>query len=651
MASESEVCNLESLHPAGTEPLYNITVDYCPEACVHEPDAGEIHVTYDDRGGARWRSPRRFLPGSAVATTIRAPAGDTSGLNYNIYLSSLEGSSDQDEIDLEFLGHDKCAVQTNYHVGGGGGRDQIHTLPFDSSDDFHHYAIAWDEGVIEWRVDGELIPREERREGEPWPEKPMFLYASVWDASHIADGAWTGTYHGSDAPYVCSYKDVRVPTIVLSVEEEEEECQDAADARDAPADDAIDAAAAVEEEVDAGASEDYRACLLPALYSRERQAAPWPIYETEPFTRRSESKSGGGDRRTCPSRLNRVLSRNGFRSTKAHQCVRFRHPHNSISTESTLLPLRCSPPNHQSTMASESESGNAAPHPHHPHGTETLAHIAVDYRPEACRHEPHAGEIHVTYDHRHSGRDGSRWRSRRRFLPGGAVAATIRAPAGDTAGLNYNLYLSSLEGSRDMDEIDFEFLGHDKRAVQTNYHVEGGGGREQIHKLPFDSSDDFHHYAIAWDDKAIEWRVDGELIRREERREGEPWPEKPMHLYASVWDASDIDEGRWTGTYHGRDAPYVCSYKDVVVPAIALSVEEDAECQESKDADAGDASGGGAAATAAVVEEEADAVAIAPSVDDEGKCQDADARDAPDDDPAAAACTAAAVEEIVDKSR
>ncbi|RLN38813.1 xyloglucan endotransglucosylase/hydrolase protein 24-like [Panicum miliaceum] len=198
-----------------------------------------------------------------------------------------------------------------------------------------------------------------------------------------------------------------------------------------------------------------------------------------------------------------------------------------------------------------------------------------------------------------------------------------------------------------MDEIDFEFLGHDKRAVQTNYQVQGGGGREQIHPLPFDSSDDFHHYAIAWDAKAIEWRVDGELIRREERREGEPWPEKPMSLYASVWDASDIDEGRWTGKYHGRDAPYVCSYKDVVVPTIAFSVEEE---EERQDAGAGDApAADGDTATAAVVEEEADAVAIAPSVNDEGACEDADARNAPADDPAAAAgAAAAAVEEIVD---
>ncbi|KAL6660287.1 hypothetical protein ACP70R_002409 [Stipagrostis hirtigluma subsp. patula] len=200
---------------------------------------------------------RRFLPGSAVAATIRAPAGDTAGLNYNLYLSSLEGSRDQDEIDFEFLGCDKRAVQTNYHVAGEGGREQIHPLPFDSSDGFHHYAISWGADAIEWRVDGELIRREERRDGEPWPEKPMFLYASVWDASHIAEGRWTGTYHGRDAPYVCSYRDVRVP-IALSVEEDVEECQGADAAGDAP-DDAADAdttdAAAVEEG-NAGASED-----------------------------------------------------------------------------------------------------------------------------------------------------------------------------------------------------------------------------------------------------------------------------------------------------------------------------------------------------------------------------------------------------------
>lgn len=236
-----------------------------------------------------------------------------------------------------------------------------------------------------------------------------------------------------------------------------------------------------------------------------------------------------------------------------------------------------------SIMAPECDSAAAAADD----GTEPLARIAVDYTPEALHHARAAGEIHVTYDHR----GGARWRSLRRYLPGGAVAAAIRAPAGDTAGLNYNLYLSSLEGSADMDEIDFEFLGHDKRALQTNFHVSGAGGREMLHRLPFDASDGFHRYAIAWGAEAIEWRVDSEVVRREERGPGPgPWPEKPMFLYASVWDASGVDEGRWTGRYHGRDAPYICSYRDVRVP-VSLSVEEeDAEEEEGRDhANAGDA--------------------------------------------------------------
>ncbi|XP_047072962.1 xyloglucan endotransglucosylase/hydrolase protein 31-like [Lolium rigidum] len=240
----------EHLRPDGTEPLSRIAVDYTPDACHHARATGEIHVTYDHRGGARWRSPCRFLPGGAVAAAVRAPAGDTAGLNYNLYLSSLEGSPDMDEIDFEFLGGDKRAVQTNFYVGGCGGREMVHELPFDSSDGFHHYAVAWGADAIEWRVDGELVRREERgNDGEPWPEKPMFLYASLWDASGIDEGRWTGTYHGRDAPYVCSYRDVRVP-FALSVTEEEEECQD-----DANAAGTICSAAAVAE-VDAGAGED-----------------------------------------------------------------------------------------------------------------------------------------------------------------------------------------------------------------------------------------------------------------------------------------------------------------------------------------------------------------------------------------------------------
>lgn len=73
------------------------------------------------------------------------------------------------------------------------------------------YEIKWGPDLIEWLVDGKVIRRAEKKSGENFPEKPMYLYASIWDASYIADGNWTGAYVGCDAPYVCFYKDIHVP--------------------------------------------------------------------------------------------------------------------------------------------------------------------------------------------------------------------------------------------------------------------------------------------------------------------------------------------------------------------------------------------------------------------------------------------------------
>lgn len=100
-----------------THPIKQIAIDYTPEACTHCPVSNSITLTYDHRGGARWRSTTRFLYGT-FSSLIQCPQGNTSGLNFNIYLSSLEGDKSQDEIDFEFLGKDKTIVQTNYFTTG-----------------------------------------------------------------------------------------------------------------------------------------------------------------------------------------------------------------------------------------------------------------------------------------------------------------------------------------------------------------------------------------------------------------------------------------------------------------------------------------------------------------------------------------------------
>lgn len=193
-----------------TKKLKEIAVDYTPEVCHHNQEQDEISITFDERGGARWRTLRRFRYGTFSAK-IKCPDGETSGLNSNLYLSSLEGDKFQDEIDFEFLGKDKGTVQTNYYTMGTGNREQIHQLGFDCSQDFHEYTIKWSPARIEWLIDGKLVRIEEAREGESFPSKPMFLYASVWDASYIDQGRWAGPYFGHHAPYVCKYRDIHIP--------------------------------------------------------------------------------------------------------------------------------------------------------------------------------------------------------------------------------------------------------------------------------------------------------------------------------------------------------------------------------------------------------------------------------------------------------
>lgn len=150
----------------------------------------------------------------------------------------------------------------------------------------------------------------------------------------------------------------------------------------------------------------------------------------------------------------------------------------------------------------------------------------------------------------------------------GIFSAKIKTPAGNTSGLNCSFYLSSLEGDKTQDEIDFEFLGKDKGIIQTNVYTVGTGNREEIHQLGFDSSLEFHEYTIDWSPERILWLIDGTQVRKHERKEGGAYPTKPMFLYASVWNAGYIDNGNWAGCYVGCDEPYLCTYKDVQIPHV-----------------------------------------------------------------------------------
>lgn len=51
--------------------------------------------------------------------------------------------------------------------------------------------------------------------------------------------------------------------------------------------------------------------------------------------------------------------------------------------------------------------------------------------------------------------------------------------------LQLQLQVELMEGDKEQDGIDFEFLG--KGMIQTNVYTEGKGNREEVHQLEFDS--------------------------------------------------------------------------------------------------------------------------------------------------------------------
>eukprot|EP00850_Spirogloea_muscicola_P020210 SM000209S06389 [mRNA] locus=s209:117723:120090:- [translate_table: standard] len=122
-----------------------------------------------------------------------------------------------------------------------------------------------------------------------------------------------------------------------------------------------------------------------------------------------------------------------------------------------------------------------------------------------------------------------------------------QTPSGQTNGVVTTFYLSSLEGSKNQDEIDFEFLGNQRNKVQVNYYVSGEGGHETMIDLDFDTSEDFHSYAISYQSNKIIWSIDGDSVHEVGVSNGQALPSKSVYLYFSVWDASSINNGTWAG--------------------------------------------------------------------------------------------------------
>ncbi|KAK6519392.1 hypothetical protein TWF281_003226 [Arthrobotrys megalospora] len=139
------------------------------------------------------------------------------------------------------------------------------------------------------------------------------------------------------------------------------------------------------------------------------------------------------------------------------------------------------------------------------------------------------------------------------YIMFGRVSVTMRSATG--VGIVSSVVLQS----DDLDEIDWEWLGGDNNAVQSNYF--GKGNTNTYDRAAFITVDNpqgtEHTYTIEWTSKAITWSIDG-VVRRVLTIEnssggGQYYPQTPMQIKLGAWSGGDPSnsEGtiQWAGGY------------------------------------------------------------------------------------------------------
>ncbi|KAK4481554.1 hypothetical protein RD792_012455 [Penstemon davidsonii] len=136
----------------------------------------------------------------------------------------------------------------------------------------------------------------------------------------------------------------------------------------------------------------------------------------------------------------------------------------------------------------------------------------------------------------------------------------MKIPDRPTGGVVTSFYLTSAPDNQDPGnhfELDYEFLGTNG-TVQTNVYDNDTGHREQSFRLWFNPSQDFHTYEFLWNSNQIVFFIDKIPVRvfKNNIAKGIPYPNKPMHIEASIWNAD------WAGKVDWSHAPFIAHYQD-----------------------------------------------------------------------------------------
>jgi endo-1,3-1,4-beta-glycanase ExoK len=169
--------------------------------------------------------------------------------------------------------------------------------------------------------------------------------------------------------------------------------------------------------------------------------------------------------------------------------------------------------------------------------------------------QPRDGFLRLTIEPRTTGdRDFSCGEIQtREFLGYGVYEVRMRALASPGTVSAFFTYTGPVH-ENPWDEVDIEILGKDTTQAQLNIYVDGEGGQEKLVDLGFDSAEGMNDYAFVWEEDALRWYINGELVR-EMTSEAQPLPSVRSKLYLSVWNGQGEDMAAWLGAFEPPRGP------------------------------------------------------------------------------------------------
>jgi endo-1,3-1,4-beta-glycanase ExoK len=168
----------------------NLDTASCPGGCSGKPYASGEYRTNDLFSYGRFEARMQAVKRSGTVTSFFTYTGPSDGQPW-------------DEIDVEILGKNTTQMQTNYFTNGTGGHETVINLGFDASTGYHNYAIEWwNQGTINWFVDGRLVHQENGSRG-PLPTHPQRIMMNLWPGTGV-DG-WLGPFSYPGTPLTARY--------------------------------------------------------------------------------------------------------------------------------------------------------------------------------------------------------------------------------------------------------------------------------------------------------------------------------------------------------------------------------------------------------------------------------------------------------------